>query len=157
MNVLAHRLISPVAFLGPCHENARATRDMRRDERLGGRLSRRREARRGTTLLLCLFVMFFTSLVLVGLLQSVRLQVAQQRATMEYERANYLAGAAVNHAMTLLEANIDWRGEIAETPFADGSEETYAASVANEINGGVLITARGTSGSITRRLQVIVE
>ena len=118
---------------------------------------RRGAQRRGTTLLLCLFVMFFTSLVLVGLLQSVRLQVAQQRATMEYERANYLAGAAVNHAMTLLEANIDWRGEIAETPFADGSDETYAASVANEINGGVLITARGTSGSITRRLQVIVE
>lgn len=113
--------------------------------------------RSGSVLLVVVFVVAFTSLVLIGILKSVELQVAEQRATLRYERANYLAGAGVHHALMELQEDITWRGEIPETPFTPGSDEFYSATVVDAPEGGVVITAYGTSGEVTRRLEVLAE
>lgn len=118
---------------------------------------RRKRARAGSILLVVVFVVAFTSLVLIGVLKSVELQVAEQRATLRYERANYLAGAGVHHALMELQEDITWRGSIPETPFEPGGDEVYWAAVVDAPEGGVIITAYGTSGGVTRKLEVLAE
>lgn len=116
-----------------------------------------RRPRAGSVLLVVVFVVAFTSLVLIGVLKSLELQIAEQRATLRYERANYLAGAGVHHAFMELQDDISWRGAIPETPFEPGSEEVYWATVVDSPDGGVVITAYGRSGEVTRKLEVLAE
>lgn len=121
------------------------------------RLTSRNRIRRGNSLLMSLFVMGFSAIVLVGLLQSLQLQVAEQRATVLYERANYLAGAAVHHALAELEANIQWRDGVPVTAFAPGSADTYRATITENEQGAVTVIGYGTTQGITRTLQVTID
>ena len=125
---------------------------MIRSERI---LQRRRRAQRGTALLICLFVMTLTSLSVLGLLNSVTSQMASQRNTVEYEKALYLAGAGVHHAIAELEADPSWTTGISNTPST--GTEYYSATVAPQVDGSVVITGVGVAGSVTRRLEVTVD
>jgi len=98
-----------------------------------------------------------TSMLLVGVLDTQIGQWSALRNSVEYERATYLAGAAVNHSLAELEANPTWTAGIPATEFPPGSGATYAASISVIKSGGVIITATGTAGDVVRQLQVTVE
>lgn len=114
-------------------------------------------ARRGATLLMVLFTMLFTSVVLTGLLNSVRIQVTEQAMTQSYERANYLAGAGVHAACAALQNNMSWRTGIPSTAFPTGTAETYAATVQDGPDGSVIITGIGVAGGVQRVLRVSIQ
>ncbi len=96
-------------------------------------------------------------MLLVGVLDTQIGQWSAVRNSIDYERATYLAGAAVNHSLAELEANPTWTTGIATTEFPTGSGYTYAAGVSVLKNGSVIITATGTSGEVVRQLEVTVQ
>ena len=123
--------------------------------------TRRRESakpaltRNGTALLICLFVMTIASLSVLGVLNSVTSQMAAQRNTLEYEKALYLAGAGVHHAIAELEADPSWTTGIPNTPST--GTEYYSATLSPQGDGSIIITGVGVAGSVTRRLEVTVD
>lgn len=121
------------------------------------RQNRRQFHPRGATLLAALFTMTFTSIVLIGILDSIRLQVMSQQATVNYERAAYIAGAGVHHALMLLQDDPSWRGDLAETGYAPGSADAYWANVADGMNDEIVVTGYGRTNGITRVLIVKVN
>lgn len=116
-----------------------------------------RARRRGVTLLLSLFVIAVTSVLLVGILDAQASRAAALRNTIDYERALYLAGAGAHAALAELEQDSDWMKGIAATEFPAGSGNTYAATIGFGSGGSLVITGIGTSGEVTRRLEVTID
>ena len=115
-----------------------------------------RRDRRGFGLILVLIVMILTSLILAGIGNGLTTQYAAYRNTADYDRAQYLAGAGVHHAIALLEENSAWRGTVHPLEFPSGSGNQYSATVADGDAGEVVITAQGTAGAVTRRIQTVI-
>jgi type II secretory pathway component PulK len=108
-------------------------------------------------LLVCLFVVGIITSLLVGVLDTCTAQYGAVRNTTDYDAAQYLAGAAVNHALAQLEADASWTAGISSTEFPVGSGRTYSATVAAGSGSTVIVTGVGTAGGITRRLDVTVS
>jgi len=113
--------------------------------------------RAGAALMTALFVMAVTTVIVVGILDTETLEYAALRNTIEYDRARYLAEAGIAHSLAFLERDIEWRLGIAPTEFPPGSGNTYSATAVDGPDSTVLVTATGTSGRTTRRLQVKVK
>jgi type II secretory pathway component PulK len=113
--------------------------------------------RRAAALLTALFVMTVTSTLVITMLDTQTLQFAAMRNTIDWDRARYLAEAGIQHALAELEANIDWRTGVTATQFPFGSGNTYTATAVDGANGTVVVTATGTAGNVTRRLQITVK
>jgi hypothetical protein len=126
--------------------------DERRDNRRA--VARRR---RGVTLLLCLFVIGVTSVLLLGILETAMLEMTAARNSADYERALYLAGAGVHHALSELEEDPNWTGPIPPTEFPAGSGNTYAVTTAPGSGNTIIVTSTGTSGTLTRTLEATVQ
>ncbi|MGE0760530.1 MAG: hypothetical protein AB7F89_00300 [Pirellulaceae bacterium] len=123
---------------------------------------RRRGRRRGTALMLALFVMAVASMVVVMILDTQTLQFSALRNTMEYDRARYLAEAGLYHALSLLESDFDLDEStgftIAATEFPVGSGSVYSATVsAMAADGTRTVSSEGSAGSVTRRLQIQIK
>ena len=110
--------------------------------------------RRGVALLLCLFVIALTSLLVISMLDTEVSQLSAIRNTADFERALYLAGAAVHHALARLEADFAWRGTVSEGNYPQN--DSYSATAVDGVGGQVVITGSGVSGAATRTLQVTV-
>ena len=112
--------------------------------------------RRGAALLLCLFVIFVVTLMVVNVLDTATLQLSAVRNTIEYERALYLANAGVHHAAALLEADSTWRGTISEGSFP--ADDTYSATAADGPNAyTAIVTSSGVAGEVTRNVTAVIE
>jgi type II secretory pathway component PulK len=118
---------------------------------------RQRSSRRGAALLVCIFVVAITTVLVVSMLDGQMLQMTAMRNTLEYERALYLAGAAVHHALALMQESEDpfEAFSIGPIEFPAGSGNTYEAD-AVDVAGEVVITGSGTSGATSRYLRVTV-
>ncbi len=128
------------------------------NNRLAGSPDRRcARSRRGMSLLVCLFILSIVSLLVLGMLDSATLNLSTARNTADYERAAYLAGAGVHHALAELEQNKNWRGVIPSTEFPSGSGRTYSSTIVDGAANEVIITGIGLSGGVARSLQVTVE
>ena len=108
-------------------------------------------------LLVCLFVVAVTSALLVGVLDTCTTQYSAIRNTTDYDAAQYLAGAAVHHALAELELDASWVAGIPSTEFPPGSGRAYSATVAAGVGGTVVVTGVGTAGTTTRRLEATVS
>lgn len=119
---------------------------------------RRRPPRRATALLVCVFVLSITTIIVLSMIDTQTLQMTALRHTEEYERALYLAGAAVHHAMAQIEHEPDLVLPFTVGPieFPVGSGQTYQAQVVADGND-LVIDGTGTSGNITRYLQATVS
>ena len=111
----------------------------------------------GVSLLVCLFVMSITSVLIVGMLDTTMIQMTASRNSVDYERALYLAGAAVHHALAELETTPSWRGSISNTTFPVGSKSTYSAVAVDGTGNKVTVIGTGISNGVTRNLQVTVK
>ena len=122
--------------------------------RYQAKMLRHSPRRHGAALLMSLFVVFFVTVVLVNVLDTETLQLSALRNAVDYERALYLAGAAVHHAMTQLETTPTWRGSITDGSYP--ADDTYQATAANGVGNNVVIIGVGVAGNVTRRLQATV-
>lgn len=113
-------------------------------------------ARRGTALVVCIFVVSMTSVIVVSMLDAEMLRLTALRNASDYDRALYLAGAAAHEALAELESDPTWRTGVSASDFPTGSGGAYAASLADSAANTVIITASGTFGGVTRRLTVTV-
>jgi len=110
--------------------------------------------------MLALFVALACGMIVVSILDTQMLQYASLRNTLEYDRARYLAEAAVQHALAFLEEDfanddidqydIDW------TDFPDADNQ-YRADLSDGPNGTVVVRASGRSGQFARNLEIVVK
>jgi len=132
----------------------------RRNKHAPGRgcsLQSARRDRAGAALLVCLFVVMVTAALVIGIWDRQTYQMSALRNTIRYEKALYLAGAAVHHALAELEADADWRTGVGPVEYPVGSGDTYQATVVDNGPNEVLITGTGTASGYTRTLEVTVE
>jgi len=115
------------------------------------------QRRRGVTLLLCLFVIGVTSVMLLGILETSMLEMTAARNTGDYERAVYLAGAGIHHALAELEQDPNWTGPIPPTEFPAGSGNTYEVTTSPGSGNTIIVTSTGTAGTLTRTLEATVQ
>ena len=113
--------------------------------------------RRATALLVCIFVMAITTVIVLSMIDTQTLRMTALRNTQQYEQALYLAGAAVHHAISQVEADPDLTPPFSIGPveFPIGSGDSYEADVVG-VSGDLVITGSGTSGDVSRYLQVKV-
>lgn len=114
-------------------------------------------ARRGTALLVSLFVLTMSSLMVIAIWDTETSQLASLRHVGYYERAGYLAGAAVQEACAYLELDKTWRTGLAATQFPAGSGDTYSATAVSGSGQRVVVTGVGNSGGVTRTLSVTLD
>ncbi len=100
---------------------------------------------------MCLFVLLFVSVMLTNMFDSETLQWSAHRNVVDYERALYLANAAVHHAAAELEANVGWRGIVVDGAFP--ASDTYQATAIDGTGNTVLITGVGVSGDVRRTVR----
>lgn len=159
-----------MAFCGARFQRANVYRTLKTcatmdDTEMIIRLKRRsgfRRRRRGLAFMLALFVMAVASMIVVTILDTQMLQYSSLRNTIDFDRARYLADAGLHHALSVLEQDYDRSDTggftIPDTEFPLGSGNIYSATVGIlEADGTRLVTARGTAGSFTRRLEVRVK
>ena len=130
---------------------------MRQSTQLTGVTRRLRKQRGGAALLLAIFVLTVVTSLVVATVDSQTLRYAALRNTRDWERARYLAESGLNHALSELEQNIDWRTGISTVEFPIGSGQTYEASVDAGSSGTVVVTATGHSGGFSRVLTATVK
>jgi len=116
-----------------------------------------RRSRGASALLVCVFAVAITTVVVVSMIDTQTIQMTALRHTLQYEQALYLAGAAVQHAIALVENDPSLSAPfgLGPTEFPAGSGNTYQAQVAAS-GSDLVITGSGTSGSITRHLQATI-
>jgi len=113
------------------------------------------DRRSGGALIVCMFMIAVSSLLAVMMLDTETSQLSALRNTADYERALYLAGAGVHHAMAELEEDVGWRGTVGEGAYpADGS---YQATAVDGQGSDVVVTGIGVAGQATRTLEVTVS
>jgi hypothetical protein len=126
-------------------------------QRISKRKRVRKRHRKAAALLICIFVVAMCSLTVTAMLDSRTFQMTVLRHTYDYERAEYLAGAAVHHALAELEVNPSWRTGIVSQDFSPSGGGTYSATVIDDAGNTVIVTGEGIVDGITRRLQVTVQ
>jgi len=119
--------------------------------------SQRRSNRRGAALLICLLIVSATGLMVISMVEAEAYQFSALRNTIAYERANYLAAAAVNHSLAELEQDVSWRTGISSTEFPSGTGDTYSATAVDGAGKQVVVTGTGTADGVTRTLQITVQ
>ena len=112
--------------------------------------------------MLALFVMAVTSMIVITILDTQTLQYSALRNTIDYDRSRYLAEAGIQHALSTLEVDFD-QGEVTgftipATQFPAGSGNTYQATIGPLLADGTrVVTGEGTSGTFTRRLEIVIK
>lgn len=104
-----------------------------------------------------MMVVSVTAMIVVAMIEAETYKYSSLRNTIAYERANYLAGAAVNDALAELEEDTAWRTGISSTEFPAGSGDTYSATATDGTGDLVVVTGIGTADGVTRTLQVTVQ
>ncbi len=113
--------------------------------------------RSGAALLMAIFVMTVTTMLVLMICDTQTIQYAALRNTIDYDRARYLAEAGVQHALALLETNIDWRGTIANTEYPAGSGEYYTVTVSTGTGASVSISSTGIARDFSRTLNAVIK
>jgi Tfp pilus assembly protein PilX len=115
----------------------------------------KRTERGGIALLICLFVLSLVTVWTVDMLESASIYQSALRNSIEYEQALYQANAGVQHVLSQLETDVNWRGTATGGTYpASGS---YSATAANgAISGTVDVTSAGVAGATTRRVQATI-
>lgn len=97
-----------------------------------------------------------TVMLLVQILDSMTLNLSVLRNSLDYQRAVYLANAAIHEVAANLEFDANWRGVVTDGSFP--SHDTYTATaVDGPTVNTVAVTAAGVSGGIQRNLTAIIE
>ena len=114
--------------------------------------------RSGVALLMCLFMIFMVSTMVLNIVQTETLQLAATRNSLEYEKALYLANAGIHHACSELMADASWRGSVSEGTVPPASSlDGYTATATTDSDGNVAVTSTGYAGLGSRTLEATIE
>lgn len=113
--------------------------------------------RRGIALLLCIFVAAVTSILLLGILESQRIEMQTVTNVVESERANFMAEAAIHEIKSRLLTSSAWRGKTGWRRIPGDAMSTFHGSVRDVSGGKVEITGIGRVGEITKQKRVVVD
>lgn len=117
----------------------------------------RRRPRKGMALLMCLFLVFMVSTLVLNIAQTETLQLAVTRNSIEYEQSLYWANAGVHHVCAQLLADTAWRGTVTDGTLPPVLQPAgYTATAIDDGLGNVLVTARGYSGNGSRTLSATI-
>lgn len=106
--------------------------------------------------MMCMFFIFIVTLLVVNVLDTMTLDLAATRNSIDHERALYLANAGVHAVAAELESNVSWRGSIVDGSYP--GNDTYAATaVDGSVANTVVVTSYGVSGSITRTVAATIQ
>ena len=115
-----------------------------------------RHSRDGAALLVCLFIIFMVTVIVINVLDTETIQLSAIRNTLDYERALYLANAGVHHVAAELEALSTWRGTVTDGIYP--GDDTYSATaVDGSVAGTVTVTSTGVAGNVTRSIQATIQ
>ncbi len=114
-----------------------------------------RHSRGGAALLVCMFLIFLVTVMVINVLDTQTVQLASIRNTLNYQRAFYLASAGVHHAAAELENNSTWRGTVTDGAYP--GNDTYSATAVDGVSGAVDVTSTGVAGDVTRRIQATIQ
>lgn len=118
----------------------------------------RRRTRKGMALLMCLFLVFMVSTLVLNIAQTETLQLAVTRNSIEYEQSLYWANAGVHHVCAQLLADTAWRGTVTDGVLPPALQPAgYSATAVDDGLGNVLVTASGYSGNGSRTLSATIE
>jgi hypothetical protein len=106
--------------------------------------------RRGAALMICMFIIFMVTLLVVNILDSMTVELSALRNSIDYERALYLANAGVHAVAAELEQDPTWRGTLIDGAYP--ASDTYSATAVSGVSGTAVVTSRGVSGAITRTI-----
>ena len=118
-----------------------------------------REAR-GAALVIALIVMSMLSLLTIGSLEMLTVNVQIANNHMHDLQALYIADAGVEHAISVLRNNPTVpSGTYGPLEFPAGSGNTYTVAIVNSYpsDGNVLITSTGAVSDFQRSVEVQVE
>lgn len=113
--------------------------------------------RRGAALLFAIFVMTVASTLVVSMAQTQMMRYSALRNTRDWDDARYVAEAGLNHALSELEQDIDWRSGLPDTEFPAASGRFYSATAVDGPNGTVIVKVTGNSGTFTRQLTATIK
>lgn len=114
--------------------------------------------RRGAALLMCLFMVFMISSLVLNIVGTETLQFAATRNTIEYDQALYWANAGVHHAATELMLDPAWLSVLNEGTLPPATPAAgYSVTSALDGAGDVVITSTGYSGAGRRTVQATIE
>jgi Tfp pilus assembly protein PilX len=116
---------------------------------------RARRPRRGAAMMVCLFIIFVVTVLVVNILDTETVELAALRNSIAYEKALYLANAGVHHAAAELENLSTWRGTVTDGSYP--ADNTYTAAAVDGSNNTVVITARGSAGGVIRTVMATIE
>jgi Tfp pilus assembly protein PilX len=108
----------------------------------------RQRSRRGAALMICMFIIFLVTLLVVNMLDTITLELSSVRNNIDYERALNLANAGVHAAAAELESDLDWRGTVTDGAYP--GDDTYQATAVTGALNTVIVTGRGVAGDVTR-------
>ncbi len=116
--------------------------------------------RRGTVMLVCVFVAALTSMMIIGILDSLSIQAATVSTVEGAEQASYTAEAGVQHALSVLKTTPAWTGRLrwsdAKTSLANGhNRRRYVVTVSVDASGNPVITSTGYFNNL-KKIRVIV-
>lgn len=109
----------------------------------------------GAALLMCLFVVFMVSSLVLNVLTTEVGHFTATRNIYDYERALYLANAGVHHACAEILADSSWRSTVTDGSYP--ADDTYSATATSGTGSQINITSTGVSGDIQRTIQATIE
>lgn len=118
----------------------------------------RRAPRRGAALLVCLFIVFMVSSLVLNLLDTEVFQFAATRNTIEYEQSLYWANAGVHAACAELAQDTTWRGTLQDGALPPTSPaQGYEVTATDNGLGGVTVVATGYAGAGHRTVEANID
>ena len=109
-------------------------------------------------MLMCLFMIFMVSGLLLNIVQTETLQLASTRNSIEYEQSLYWANAGVHHVCSLLMDDPSWRGTVTDGSLPPAAPTSgYSATATDDGSGNVLVVATGYSGQGSRSVEATIE
>ena len=115
-----------------------------------------RRQRNAYALVVVLTVSTVTSIVLLGTIRAASAELNAQTNAFESDHAAYIAQAAVQHGLAIIEAKPDWAGTIKNVQFSKNSEASYSITI-EQTKDQTLIHGLTSVGGITGEMTVVVE
>jgi type II secretory pathway component PulK len=112
--------------------------------------------RRGSILLIAVFLLAFGSIFVGTLLHGVSTDLQITRNHLSSAKALYVAEAGIEHAISLLRNDFTWSTGISQQEFPAGTGCHYTVSVDNS-HPTAVITSTGDANGFQKRVQVIVS
>ena len=115
-----------------------------------------RRPRNAYALVVVLTVSTVTSIVLLGTIRAASVELGAQVNAFESDRADYIAQAAVQHGVAIVEEKPNWAGTIKNVRFSKNSEASYSITI-EQTKDQTLVHGATSVGGMTGEMTIVIE